>query len=232
MAEVHLSIDSANAQFLAAERRHNYTTAKSFLELIAFYLNLLKDRQGACETKIERLEKGLTIMEQVQDRVQGLKDDLAVKMVQVEEKKSSTDVLIAEVTVASEKAAEEEAAANIEAEKTNALANEAAAIKAEADGELGEAMPAMEAANEAVNCLNKGMISDLKALGKPPQECAEVCAAVAFLLKGDKKKADWKYAQKMMGNPAAFLDELVAFDANNIPETSLDNCKPLLDNCK
>merc|ERR1719247_609517 len=146
-------------------------------------------------------------------------------MIQVEEKKSSTDVLIAEVTVASEKAAEEEAAANIEAEKTNALANEAAAIKAEADGELGEAMPAMEAAND----LNKGMISDLKALGKPPQECAEVCAAVAFLLKGEKKKADWKYAQKMMGNPAAFLDELVAFDANNIPETSLDNCKPLLE---
>merc|ERR1719269_130460 len=229
MAEVHLSIDAANAQFLAAERRHNYTTAKSFLELIAFYLGLLKDRQGACETKIERLEKGLTIMEQVQERVQGLKDDLAVKMVQVEEKKSSTDVLIAEVTVASEKAAEEEAAANIEAEKTNALANEAAAIKAEADGELGEAMPAMEAANEAVNCLNKGMISDLKALGKPPAECAEVCAAVAFLLKNEKKKTDWKYAQKMMGNPAAFLDELVAFDANNIPDTALENCKPLLE---
>merc|ERR1719191_1912039 len=229
MAEVHLSIDAANAQFLAAERRHNYTTAKSFLELIAFYLNLLKDRQGSCETKIERLEKGLTIMEQVQDRVQGLKDDLAVKMIQVEEKKASTDVLIQEVTVASEKAAEEEAAANIEAEKTNALASEAAAIKAEADGELGEAMPAMEAANEAVNCLNKGMISDLKALGKPPAECAEVCAAVAFLLKGKKKKTDWKYAQKMMGNPAAFLDELVAFDANNIPDVALDNCKPLLE---
>merc|ERR1719487_2371507 len=228
MAEVHLSIDTANAQFLAAERRHNYTTAKSFLELIDFYLKLLKDRQGACETKIERLEKGLTIMEQVQERVQGLKDDLAVKMVQVEEKKASTDVLIAEVTVASEKAAEEEAAANIEAEKTNALASEAAAIKAEADGELAEAMPAMEAANEAVNCLNKGMISDLKALGKPPAECAEVCAAVAFLLKGEKKKTDWKYAQKMMGNPAAFLDELVAFDANNFPEQSLNNVAPLM----
>merc|ERR1719482_2362723 len=229
MAELHISIDEANGRFLAAERRHNYTTAKSFLELIDFYLTLLKKLQSGCDANIDRLEKGLTIMEQVQDRVQGLKDDLAVKMVQVEEKKSSTDVLIAEVTVASEKAAEEEAAANIEAEKTNALASEAAAIKAEADGELAEAMPAMEAANEAVNCLNKGMISDLKALGKPPQECAEVCAAVAFLLKGEKKKADWKYAQKMMGNPAAFLDELVAFDANNIPETALDNCKPLLE---
>merc|ERR1719377_149895 len=131
MAELHLSIDDANQKFLAAERRHNYTTAKSFLELIDFYLTLLKKLQSGCELNIDRLEKGLTIMELVQDRVQGLKDDLAVKMVQVEEKKASTDVLIAEVTVASEKAAEEEAAANIEAEKTNALASEAAAIKAE-----------------------------------------------------------------------------------------------------
>merc|ERR1719311_782057 len=228
MAELHLSIDDANTKFLAAERRHNYTTAKSFLELISFYLNLLKKLQSKCEANIDRLEKGLTIMELVQVRVQGLKDDLAVKMVQVEEKKASTDVLIANVTEASEKAAVEEAAANVEAEKTNALANEAAAIKAEADGELAEAMPAMEAANEAVNCLNKGMISDLKALGKPPAECAEVCAAVAFLLKGEKKKTDWKYAQKMMGNPAAFLDQIAEFDANNIPEESLAKTEPFL----
>ena len=29
MAEIHLSIDTANTQFLAVERRHNYSTAKS-----------------------------------------------------------------------------------------------------------------------------------------------------------------------------------------------------------
>merc|ERR1719409_2182956 len=228
MAEVHLSIDAANAQFLAAERRHNYTTAKSFLELIAFYLNLLKTKQSACEMQIERLEKGLTIMEQVQARVQGLKDDLAVKMVQVEEKKASTDVLIAEVTVASEKAAVEEAAANVEAENTNALAASAAAVKAEADGELQEAMPAMEAAKEAVNCLTKPAIQELKTLGKPPVECVDVSAAVAFLLKQEKKKIDWKYAQKMMGNPGQFLEEIQEFDANNIPDFVLDNVRPII----
>merc|ERR1719269_148538 len=70
MAELHLSIDDANQRFLATERRHNYTTAKSFLELIDFYLTLLKKLQSGCELNIDRLEKGLTIMELVQARVQ------------------------------------------------------------------------------------------------------------------------------------------------------------------
>lgn len=41
MAEVHTSIDEANKKFLKLERRHNYTTPKSFLELIDFYKKLL-----------------------------------------------------------------------------------------------------------------------------------------------------------------------------------------------
>merc|ERR1719482_2636460 len=228
MAELHISIDEANTRFLASERRHNYTTAKSFLELIDFYLTLLKKLQSGCDANIDRLEKGLTIMELVQARVQGLKDDLAVKMIQVEEKKASTNVLIENVTEASEKAAIEEAAANVEAEKTNKLAGDAAAVKAKADGELGEAMPAMEAAKEAVNCLSKTSIQELKGFGKPPPECIEVCAAVAFLLLGEKKKQDWRFATKMMNNPQAFLDSIAEFDANNIPEQSLANVAPLM----
>merc|ERR1719305_236719 len=167
-------------------------------------------------------------MELVQARVQGLKDDLAVKMVQVEEKKASTNILIENVTVAAEKASVEEAAANVEAEKTNKLAGDAAAVKAKADGELSEAMPAMEAAKEAVNCLTKTSIQELKGFGKPPPECIEVCAAVAFLLLAEKKKQDWRFATKMMNNPQAFLDQIAEFDANNIPEQSLNNVAPLM----
>jgi len=42
MSEVHLSIDVANAKFLKIERRHNYTTPKSFLEFKDYYKVLLK----------------------------------------------------------------------------------------------------------------------------------------------------------------------------------------------
>jgi len=44
MAEVHASIDVCNIRFLKLERRYNYTTPKSFLELIDFYKKLLTDK--------------------------------------------------------------------------------------------------------------------------------------------------------------------------------------------
>jgi len=46
MAHVHLSIGDANLEFLAAERRYNYTTPTSFLELINFYKLLLGKKRG------------------------------------------------------------------------------------------------------------------------------------------------------------------------------------------
>merc|ERR1719506_2087420 len=89
----------------------------------------------------------------------------------------------------------------------------------------------MEAAREAVDCLKVQAIQELKALPKPPAECIEVCAAVGFLLKGEKKKIDWKAGQNMMKNPGAFLDDIKAFNADDIPEQNLTNvatisCQP------
>merc|ERR1719337_212704 len=86
----------------------------------------------------------------------------------------------------------------------------------------------MERAKDAVNCLSKTAIQELKGFGKPPPECIEVCAAVAFLLLGEKKKQDWRFATKMMGNPQGFLDQIAEFDANNIPEESLAKTEPFL----
>lgn len=45
MAECHISIDAANETFLKLERRHNYTTPKSFLELIDFYKKILSEKR-------------------------------------------------------------------------------------------------------------------------------------------------------------------------------------------
>jgi hypothetical protein len=97
MADTHLSIDVANLRFLQQERRHNYTTPKSFLELVSFYIEMLTVRQARVTENFERLEKGLTIMEQVQERVANLKEDLKTTMLQVEEKKTSTGALIEQV---------------------------------------------------------------------------------------------------------------------------------------
>jgi dynein heavy chain len=64
MADVHLSVNDANAVFLQRERRNNYTTPKSFLELIDFFKSLLKLKRGALENSIDRLRTGLDILSQ------------------------------------------------------------------------------------------------------------------------------------------------------------------------
>lgn len=59
MAEVHLSISDANIEYLQMERRYNYTTPTSFLELISFYKLLLGKKTDKITDQINRLEIGL-----------------------------------------------------------------------------------------------------------------------------------------------------------------------------
>lgn len=56
MAEVHSSIDDANLRYLKFERRYNYTTPKSFLELIEFYKKLLSSKREQINGKIQRYQ--------------------------------------------------------------------------------------------------------------------------------------------------------------------------------
>lgn len=59
MATVHLSINDANLEFLQMERRYNYTTPTSYLELINFYKLLLDKKRDKITDQITRLEIGL-----------------------------------------------------------------------------------------------------------------------------------------------------------------------------
>lgn len=59
MAYVHVSVNKTSRDYLANERRYNYTTPKSFLEQIKLYQNLLALKKKDLSTKMERLENGL-----------------------------------------------------------------------------------------------------------------------------------------------------------------------------
>ena len=48
---------------------------------------------------------------------------------------------------------------------------------------------------------------ELKSLPKPPAECLEVTKAV-LIMRGETKNTEWKAAQKMMSDPAKFLDQV------------------------
>ena len=86
----------------------------------------------------------------------------------------------------------------------------------------------MQAAVEAVNCLDVKSIQELKALGKPPQQAKEVCFAVMILKEGVLKNHTWSDVQKMMKNPRKFIQEIQAFDGNNIDAKRIKAVRPHL----
>lgn len=85
----------------------------------------------------------------------------------------------------------------------------------------------MKAAEAAVSCLDKKSIQELKSLASPPPACLDV-AKGCLLLKGEKKNFAWGNAQKMMNNPAKFIEEVQQFDGSNIDQWILDQLAPLL----
>lgn len=136
MANVHLSIDDANREFKERERRINYTTPTSFLELINFYKGLLERKRGIIDDQIMRLETGLNIMQRTNDRVDLLKKELDIKMQDVEVEKVKTNELIEKVGEESNIAEKEEAIAKEKEDATSIVANNATAAKAAAEKEL------------------------------------------------------------------------------------------------
>jgi dynein heavy chain len=66
------AVSKTSADYLQTERRYNYTTPKSFLELISFYKMILEEKQGNIIRQIQRYEQGLAILAETQSKVEGL----------------------------------------------------------------------------------------------------------------------------------------------------------------
>lgn len=59
MAHVHQSVNQMSAVYFQNEKRYNYTTPKTFLELISLYSKLLTEKTMNLKMMIIRLENGL-----------------------------------------------------------------------------------------------------------------------------------------------------------------------------
>ena len=77
MAYVHGSVNEMSKAYLLNDRRHNYTTPKSFLELINLYVKILTSKHEELDSKMKRLENGLEKLRVTAAQVAELKTQLA-----------------------------------------------------------------------------------------------------------------------------------------------------------
>lgn len=97
--------------------------------------------------------------------------------------------------------------------------------------DLREAEPALQAAQMALNTLNKTNLTELKSFGAPPQAVINVCAAVLVLCSSRQKlpkDRSWRACKCMMGSVDRFLNQLVRFDKEHIPTKVITALQPYL----
>ncbi|KAJ3198630.1 hypothetical protein HDU82_001178, partial [Entophlyctis luteolus] len=195
MAFCHQSVNAVSRKFLINEKRYNYTTPKSFLALISLYKEMLERKSTELTRAMDRLENGLTKLQSTASQVDDLKAKLAFQEVDLKAKNEEALRLIERVGIDTEKVNKEKAIAAEEEKKVDAFTKEVQEKAASCENDLRAAEPALAAAANALNTLNKANLTELKSFGSPSQEVVNTTAAVMVLLSPPGKIAkdrSWK----------------------------------------
>eukprot|EP00698_Gefionella_okellyi_P021807 TRINITY_DN713_c0_g2_i1.p1 TRINITY_DN713_c0_g2~~TRINITY_DN713_c0_g2_i1.p1 ORF type:complete len:3408 (-),score=943.41 TRINITY_DN713_c0_g2_i1:2225-11140(-) len=232
---IHTSVVKTAQAFLQEMGRRYYVTATSFLELLQLFRKLLFQRRDDLGRKRQYLKIGLekllttgTDVHQMQEELTALKPVLVQTQAQTEElmKQLEHDQKSADETRAVVLA--EDLAAERKAEATKAIA-------ADAKRDLDEALPALEAAVASLKSLNRADLVELRSMLRPPNGVKLVLEAVC-IMKGVhpkivddpqtmKKTTDyWEPAKLMLGD-AKFMDSLLKYDKDHIPEPTIQKIK-------
>ncbi|XP_018585062.2 dynein heavy chain 11, axonemal [Scleropages formosus] len=220
----HTSVNEVSIKYQQNEKHYNYTTPKSFLEFMKLYDNLLAKKRRELSQKMERLENGLQKLLSTASQVEDLKAKLAIQEVELNQRNSDTEALIAKIGQQTEKLNQEKAVADAEEQRVAAIQAEVTKQQQETENDLAKAEPALQAANAALNTLNRLNLTELRTFPNPPAIVTNVAAAVLVLLAPPgriPKDRSWKAAKMYMSKVDDFLQALVNFDKEHIPEATV-----------
>ncbi|XP_036606051.1 dynein heavy chain 6, axonemal [Trichosurus vulpecula] len=224
--DIHMSVTNMADRYYSELRRRYYTTPTSYLELINLYLSMLGEKRKQLVSARDRVKNGLTKLLETNVLVDKMKLDLSALEPVLKEKSVDVEALMEKLSVDQEQAdqvrcivQEDEAIAKVKAEETQAIADDA-------QRDLEEALPALDAANKALDSLDKADISEIRVFTKPPDMVMTVMEAISILLNA---KPDWPTAKQLLGD-SNFLKRLLEYDKENIKPAILAKLQKYINN--
>ncbi|XP_053294795.1 dynein axonemal heavy chain 11 [Pleuronectes platessa] len=220
----HTSVNEVSVKYQQNEKHFNYTTPKSFLEFMKLYGNLLGKKRTELTQKMERLENGLQKLQSTASQVEDLKAKLAVQEVELLQRNADIEALIAKIGQQTDKLNQERAVADAEEQRVAAIQAKVTKQQQETEEDLIKAEPALQAANAALNTLNRLNLTELRTFPNPPGIVTNVSAAVLVLMSPQgkiPKDRSWKASKVVMSKVDDFLQALVNFDKEHIPEATV-----------
>ncbi|XP_069860475.1 dynein axonemal heavy chain 3 isoform X1 [Dipodomys merriami] len=222
------SVKKLSVDYYNTLRRHNYVTPTSYLELILTFKTLLNSKRQEVDMMRNRYLTGLQKLDFAASQVAVMQVELTALQPQLILTSEETAKMMVKIEQETKEADAKKLLVQADEKEANAAAAISQAIKTECEGDLAEAMPALEAALAALDTLNPADISLVKSMQNPPGPVKLVMESICVMkgLKPERKPDPsgsgkmiedfWGVSRKILGD-LKFLESLKTYDKDNIP---------------
>ena len=240
--DIHQSVSTTSKRFLAELSRHNYVTPTSYLELLGTFQKLIKLKKTAISQLRSRTKSGLDKLLSTAEEVSKLQEELESMRPMLEQAQVETEQTMEKIEKDSVIANETKSKVQVEEAEATKKAEETKAIADDAQRDLSEALPALDAAVASLKSLNKSDVVEVRALMRPPPGVRLVIEAVAIMKEVKPRKVEdkerlghkiddyWEPGKALLQDPTKFLESLFKYDKDNIPDSVIQRIQPYIDN--
>uniref|UniRef100_A0A8D2M718 Dynein axonemal heavy chain 3 n=1 Tax=Zonotrichia albicollis TaxID=44394 RepID=A0A8D2M718_ZONAL len=222
------SVRDLSVGYYATLRRHNYVTPTSYVELILTFKSLLSRKREEVDMMRTRYLMGLEKLDFAASQVADMQKELTDLQPELIKTSAETDKMMVKIEKETVEVDAKKAIVSADEKEANDAAAVAQGIKDECEADLAEAMPALEAAEAALNTLNPSDITLVKSMTNPPGPVKLVMESICVMraVKAERKPDPsgsgkmiedfWGPAKKLLSD-IKFLDRLKTYDKDNIP---------------
>ncbi|CAM6118761.1 unnamed protein product [Calypogeia fissa] len=214
---IHMSVFQMSEKMLVQVKRKNYVTPTSYLEFAKGYRKLLAEKKMFNRSAADKLKGGLNKLVETREQVAKMQVVCSEKQQVVAQAKKECEEVLVQIVTEKRIVDDQEMKVKIEAaaiEKESVVCN---AIAADCQQDLDKAMPALNAAEAALNVLTKKDMSEVKAYAKPPALVEMTLSAVMTVL---KKGTEWSDSKTALGDQQ-FLANLMNYDKDLLDDPLL-----------
>lgn len=227
---VQASVRALSRDYHHSLRRYHYVTSTSFLDFLQTFQTLVLQQRQHVMTLKERYTTGWHTLVATAEHVAAMQSEFEAWQPLLHAATRDVEAVVA--TLAHEQQEASATRAHVHANEAQCTRQAAAAqaLKASCEADVADAVPVLARAVQALQTLSKSDLTEMKAMKNPPEAVKLVMEAVCTLLRvppvqgmhdGVTKSEDyWAPAKKVL-NDARFLQTLVEYDKEHIPEEAM-----------
>lgn len=198
-------------------KRIFYVTPTNYVELLKGYGEILRTKRAEVDAQRNKLRNGLSKLDDARAQVEAMSAEAEITRAEVSRQQKVCEDLM--VGIAKERKNADEQTVKIQEEtvKISKEEEDTRQLAADAEAELKKAEPALLAAQEALEGLDKKHISEIKSFPTPPEQVATVMSAVMIVLGKDPA---WPSVKKELAEPT-FVKRITEFNKDNVSQATL-----------